>query len=417
MRMPQIQRVRFLMRKSALNGVHNPFRSAFGETPNEEKQDFLVFGKPDITSQEKEAVIGVLSSGWLSTGQIVKTFEKEFGEFIGTGYPVAVSSCTDGLILSLMVACVGDGAEVITSPLTFAATVNAILAVGAKPVFCDVDHHGQIDVENLEKHITDKTKAVIPVHYTGASCDMDQLRDIAFRHGIKVIEDAAHGFGGYYVRREGTIEAHGKQYLTNIPLGTMGDFGCFSFYATKNITCGEGGMVLCKSSDMAEKIRILSMQGLSANAYRRYGTGPIQSYEVTYAGRKSNLSDIHAAIGLTQLRRWKTELKEKRESIWRVYEQAFGKKEEGHSQHLFTVRHPKRDGLRQFLHSKGIGTGIHFRPLHLEPAYASLRYEKGSFPKSEKIGEITLSLPVSTTMSVTDAERVVNAVKEYGEGK
>lgn len=392
------------MKKSAVNGVHKDFMKAFTKPtsvilPEPKSEDFLVFGKPDIGEQEHRAVDLVLNSGWLSSGPMVKEFEREFERHMGSGYAVAVSSCTDALILALTVSCYGDS-EVITTPLTFAATVNAILAAGAKPVFVDVRPDGQMDETQIEAVITNRTRAIIPVHYTGAPCNMNVIRDIAQHRGLKVIEDAAHGFGGTYQGQ---------------PLGTLGDFGCFSFYATKNITCGEGGMVVCKSSDMAEKIRILSMQGLSAGAHRRYTSDPIRSYEVTYAGRKSNLSDIHAAIGLTQLRRWSHDLKPKREAIWRVYEQAFGKKEEGHSQHLFTLRHPKRDELRKHLHSKDIGTGVHFKPLHLEPGYTSLRYQKGSFPKAEKVGGITLSLPVSTTMTVQDAERVVNAVKEFGE--
>lgn len=364
----------------------------------EKKSDFLVFGKPDIGDQEKFAVMRVLDSGWLSSGSVVKQFENEFEEFIGSGYAVALSSCTDALILSLIVGCVGNGAEVIVPPLTFAATVNAILAVGAKPVFVDVTPSGHIDPNQIEARITEKTRAIIPVHYTGEACEMDEIMDIADRRDLKVIEDAAHAFDGYYKNRK---------------IGTIGDFTCFSFYATKNITCGEGGMVMTDRPDLADKIRMLSMQGLSSGAHKRYGSELVSNYEVSLPGRKSNLSDIHAAIGLEQLRRWKNDLKPKREAVWSIYEKSFGKSIPGHAKHLYTIRHPDRDGLRTYLYSQGIGTGIHFKPLHLEPAYSFLNYKKGAFPIAERIGETTLSLPVSATMTSDDAFRVVEAVKKF----
>lgn len=386
---------------SGVEVVNIPALSIF--VPSESKaDDFLVFGRPDVGQKELEALTAVIRSGWLSTGKVAEQFETEFAAFLGRGYPVAVSSCTDALIISLMACGVGHGDEVITTPLTFAATVNAILAVGAKPVFIDVDDMGQINPDLISKSVTPNTKAIIPVHYTGDSPDMDRLLDVAHIHGLRVIEDAAHGFGGSF---------HGKA------LGTLGDFGCFSFYPTKNITAGEGGMIVARSREMADIARTIAMNGLSANAHKRYGSGPVRNYEVSRPGRKANLSDIHAAIGLTQLRRWSIDLRRNRAAIWTVYEEAFGVKSKEHARHLFTIHHKNRDGLREFLHSKGIGTGIHFKPLHLEPAFASLGYAPGSFPIAEKIGSTTLSLPVSSTMSVEDADRVVSAVNQYGEGK
>ncbi len=366
------------------------------------KDTFIVFGKPDIGDAEVEAVTTVLRSGWLSTGDVTRTFEREFEQFLGGfRHAVAVSSCTDGLILSLLASGIGQGDEVITTPLTFAATANAILAVGATPVFVDVESDGQMSAHLLEPRITERTKAVIPVHYTGACGNMDSILTLAHGNRLIVIEDAAHGFGGAFLGQ---------------PLGTLGDFGCFSFYATKNITAGEGGMVMARTKEMAEKIRVLSMQGLSANAYKRYGAGPIQRYAVAEIGRKANLSDIHAAIGLSQLRRWR-ELRDRRDIVWDAYEQAFGYKGRDHAHHLFTINHPKRDDLRLFLHQRGIGTGIHFNPLHLEPAFSFLGHKPGDFPMAEAIGAETISLPVSATMTLKDAERVISAVREYGEGR
>lgn len=320
---------------------------------------------------------------------------------------MALSSCTEALRMALRVCNAGQRTEVITSPMTYAATVNAILSMDATPVFVDVTPTGHIDPDQIESVITDRTKAIMPVHYTGASADMDPILSLAERYNLQVIEDAAHAFDGYYVK------SHGDKGITNRKIGTIGPFTCFSFYATKNITCGEGGMIVCRNKDLAERIKTLSMQGLSSGAWRRYGSGPIHHYEVTYAGSKGNLSDIHAAIGLTQLKRW-PEMKKRRDDIWSIYEEAFGLKEIGHSQHLFTIRHPKRDQLREFLYQKKIGTSIHFRALHLEPAYASLRYQRGQFPRAERIGEETLSLPISSTMTPEDADHVVEAIKEFG---
>jgi len=377
--------------------------------PEPAKPEFLVFGKPDIGEYEIDAVAAVMRSGWLSTGPKVSEFEKAFEEFLGSGYAVALSSCTEALRLALAVSNAGCGDEVITSPMTFAATANAIIANDSTPVFVDVTPSGHMDPWQIEQKITDKTRAIIPVHYAGASAELNSIHEIADRRGITVIEDAAHSFDGWYV----------EPMKDNLPglrhkIGTVSPFTCFSFYPTKNITCGEGGMVVCRNKDLAERIKTLSMQGLSSGSWRRYGSGPITNYEVSYAGYKGNMTDISASIGLAQLKRW-PEMKAKREAIWTIYEDAFGLKEPGHSKHLFTIRSPKRDHLRQHLHDRGIGTGIQFKALHLEPAYAFLKYKRGDFPKAERLGEETLSLPVSSTMSLEDAKRVVAAVKEFKE--
>lgn len=359
------------------------------------KKEFIVFGRPDITKAENNAVNEVLDSKWLSTGDVCHQFEKEFQEFIGAGNAVSVNSCTMGLILSLKALDIGPGDEVILPTLTFCATLNAVLAVGANPVLVDVDTIGHIDPKEIEKVITKSTKAIIPVHYTGSSCNMSAIKYLADKHGIKVIEDAAHAFGGR--------DKEGNR------IGSLSDFASFSFYATKNITCGEGGIVMVRDKKMADKVRMLSMNGLSLDAWNRYGNSPVKTYQISQAGLKGNLSDIQAAIGRTQLKRWPF-MKIKRDNIWRIYEQAFGKREKGHSTHLFTILADDRDYLRKFMFEKGIGTGIHFNPLHLEPAYKFLGYMRNDFPFAELIGDHTVSLPVSSTMTEKDADRVLEAI-------
>ncbi len=359
---------------------------------NTSVKPFITFGKPDITEAEEKAVLEVIRSGWLSTGKKVKEFEEAFAHAVGVDEAVAVSSCTDGLILSLIAAGVGYGHEVITSPLTFAATANAIIAVGAKPVFVDVMPYGGMNPKNIEEFITHKTRAILPVHYTGQVCDMTSIIKIAKQYNLWVVEDCAHMFGGDYKPK--------------------GDFASYSFYPTKNITSGEGGMVVTKVAKDAELIRILSMQGLSAGSHERYGTKKPGSYSVIAPGRKSNMSDLHAAIGLTQVKRW-PEIKEKRDIVWNVYEKQSWPRPKGHSHHLFTIWNEHREDLRDFLHKKGIGTGIHFSPLHLEPGFNFLGYKHGDFPEAEKIGKGTLSLPVSSTMSKEDAEYVWESVQSY----
>lgn len=368
------------------------------------ENQFIPFGKPDISDQEIQAVVNVLRSGWIGTGKVSRQFEEAFVDCMGGGYAISVSSCSIGLQLALRVSCVGVGDEVLVPPLTFAATVNAVIREGATPVFVDVDDRGCIDPWKMKEKLTNKTRAIIPVHYTGSACDMGYLMDFAKRHDLKVIEDTAHGFGGEYHDGKGMARK----------LGSIGDFGVFSFYPTKNITSGEGGMVVTRNGELAERMRVLTNQGQTAGAWSRYTTGPIMAYEVIHDGYKGNMPDILASIGLAQIKRW-DELRTKRMKIWNIYEDAFGLKEKGHSQHLFTIKAKNRDLFRQKMWEAGIGTGVHYNSLHLEPAYKFLRYSIGDFPMSERISKETVSLPVSSTMTEEDAHRVVKAVRLYKE--
>lgn len=353
-------------------------------------KSFLVFGKPDISEEEITAVTDVLRSGWIGTGKVASQLEAEFVDYMGGGYAVAVSSATIGLAIVLKACGIARNEKVLTSPLTFAATVNAILMTGAVPVFCDVDVHGCLNPRSL----TEDVRAVIPVNYTGVSANLKDICGMAQQFDVPVIQDAAHSFGGTYM---------GK------PQGWAGAASVFSFYATKNITCAEGGIIFTPSRILADRCRILSQQGQTSGAWGRYNAGPIKPYAVAMPGFKGNLPDVLAAIALTQIRRW-PELARKRKKVWEIYEQEFGKKEMGHSQHLFTIRLKNRDALRQKLYEKGIGTGVHYTALHLEPAFSYLGYKRGDFPMAEMIGNTTISLPVSPTMTVRDAMDVVNAV-------
>lgn len=360
---------------------------------------FLVCGKPDIGTKEEQAVLAVLRSGWLGNGPYAQQFEQEFSAYLGIENAVAVSSCTMGLILALRAAGVGSGDEVVTTPLTFAATVNAILALGAKPVFVDVDETGSMDALQVKNALTKKTKAILPVHLWGVPCDMWELNTIAQHNQLQLIEDAAHGFGGYYLGDD------------DFPLGTLGDYGVFSFYPTKNITAGDGGMVVTKDKAKAERIRALASQGLTSGAWMRYADGPIKEYEVSVDGYKGLMPDLLAAVGLAQLRRW-PELRKNRNEVFKTYEKEFGKQAEGHSQHIFEIRVENRTEMRMKLHANGIGTGVHYNPLHLEPGYAFLGQKKGDFVVAEHIGARTMSLPLSSTMTEDDAFRVIEAVNK-----
>lgn len=349
---------------------------------------FIAFNQPDISGAEITAVAEVMRSGWLGNGVKALQFEQEFAK--EGEYCVAVNSCTMGLTLALKAAGISQWDQVITTPLTFGATANAILAAGGAPRFVDVDSHGLIDVTKIEKAIRPNTKAIVPVHLHGAQCDMASIMQIAHKHKLVVIEDAAHSFGGPSI---------------------VGDYGVYSFYPTKNITTGDGGMVVTKVRWQADKIRLMAAQGLSADAWMRYGSGPVKEYSIVSEGFKGSMNDIAAAIGIVQMKRWE-HISNKRDLVWNVYEEAFGKKQKSHSHHIYSIQVNRRDEFRTKLHERGIGSGVHYKPLHLEPAYTFLHYQPGDFPNAEKIGSESLSLPLSSKMSVEDAHRVVSAVNE-----
>ncbi|RJQ51828.1 MAG: DegT/DnrJ/EryC1/StrS family aminotransferase [Actinobacteria bacterium] len=380
------------------------------------RSEFLVFGSPRIEEAEIQEVVASLRSGWLSTGPKVGQFEHSFRDYIGSGYAKAVNSCTAGLHLSLIVAGIGPGDEVITTPMTFAATANVIVNVGARPVFVDIDKDSMnIDPDLIEAAITDSTRAIVPVHFAGRPCDMKPIMEIARRRGLLVIEDAAHAVEARY---------GGKK------VGDIGDLTTFSFYVTKNVVTGEGGMVTTNNQEWAEAIEQYALHGLSRGAWKRYSDEGFRHYEVVHPGYKYNMMDLQAALGIHQLSRVEEYLR-RREEVWRVYDEAFATfpafrpaqaaPDTRHARHLYTLvldvdrLGVDRDTFQQALHEENIGTGIHFIALHLHRYYHEAHgYRRGDFPNAEYVSDRTISLPLSAKLSDRDVQDVITAVWRVG---
>jgi dTDP-4-amino-4,6-dideoxygalactose transaminase len=376
------------------------------------RKDFLVFGKPLIGKEEMDEVMDSLQSGWLGTGPKALKFEEMFRKYIGAKYAVALNSCTAGLHLALLANGIGAGDEVITTPLTFCATANVIIHAGAKPIFVDINRETMnIDADKIEAKITKRTKAIIPVHFAGRPCDMDKIMKIARKHKLIVIEDAAHAIES----------AHkGKK------IGNIGNITCFSFYVTKNIVTGEGGMITTNSKDLADKIKIYALHGMDKDAWKRYSDKGFKHYQVVYPGFKYNMMDIQAAIGIHQLKKIEKYSK-RREKIWKKYNEAFKnfpvitpknpEKGTRHAYHLYTLLIDKdkaginRDVFQDLLFHENIGTGIHFTALHLHDHYQkTFGFKKGDFPNAEYISDRTISLPLSAALSDEDVEDVISAI-------
>lgn len=384
------------------------------------REDFLVFGRPTIEDPEIREVVDTLRSGWLGTGPKVSRFEESFRQYVGCAHAIALNSCTAGLHLALDVLGVKPGDEVITTPLTFAATANVIVQRGARPVFVDVERDTMnIDPAGIEIAITRRTRAIIPVHMTGRPCEMDRIVDVAKTHGLYVIEDAAHA-----------IEAWDK----GKKVGNIGHITAFSFYATKNVTTGEGGMLTTNNDVWADEIRIKSLHGLSRDAWKRYSAEGFQPYEVLYPGYKYNMMDIQAALGIHQLARVEGNLRV-REQYWQMYDEAFKSIPEittpskhlapgsRHARHLYAILLDidrlgiTRNQFVDAMKKEKIGTGIHFVPLHLHKYYQeTLGHRKGDFPNAEWIGERTVSLPLSPKLTMNDVTDVIRAVRRVLHG-
>lgn len=378
------------------------------------RKDFLVFGKPFVGQEEIAEVVDTLKSGWWGTGPKTELFEKKFASYTGATYALGVNSATAGLHLALKSLGIGPGDEVITTPLTFVSTVNVILYCGATPVFADVERDSwNIDPKEIEKKITKKTKVILPVHLHGRPCDMDATMQIAKQHKLFVVEDAAHAAEAIY---------KGKK------VGSIGDITVFSFYVTKNIATGEGGMVTTNNKKFSESMRIMSLHGLSRDAYKRYSVRYYRHYEAVIPGFKYNLTDIASSIGIHQLARveknWLI-----RKKHWDTYMHAFksmpvlilpaaDSSSTKHARHLFAIllRLEKlrisRDDFIDQLIKMNIGSGVHFNPVHLHDYYRrGLGFKKGMFPHAEFIGERTLSLPLGANLTGKDIQDVIYAVR------
>ncbi|ACD95207.1 DegT/DnrJ/EryC1/StrS family aminotransferase [Trichlorobacter lovleyi] len=377
---------------------------------------FLPFALPDIGEEEINEALDSLRSGWLTTGPKTKRFEEEFAAFVGNGVEaIAVNSATAGLHLALEAVGIGPGDEVITTPYTFTSTAEVIRYLGADPVFVDSDPNTyNIDPTKIEAAITPRTKAIVPVHFAGLSCDMNVLLSIACRHNLKVVEDAAHAL---------PTTCNGQL------IGTLAsDVTVYSFYATKTITTGEGGMIVTRNPELAKRCRVMRLHGISRDAFDRYtSTKPSWHYEVIAPGYKYNMTDIAASLGIHQLHKAHL-FQQKRQTMAAGYDEALqglplllpphAPSGDTHAWHLYVIRLTddapvSRDRFIELMAEKGIGCSVHFIPLHLHPYWRD-RYnlQPEDFPCALHTYEQAVSLPLYTKMSDDDQNRVIRTVKE-----
>jgi dTDP-4-amino-4,6-dideoxygalactose transaminase len=380
------------------------------------------FHRPSIGPAEEREVIDTLRSGWITTGPKTKKFEQEFASYVGARNALAVSHCTGALHLALFALGIGPGDEVITTPFTFTATAEVMGYLGARPVFVDMEPDTfNIDPNKIEQALASgkhpNVRALMPVHFAGQACDMDRICAIARRYGLKIIEDAAHAVGSARM-----MDGRGM-----VKVGTIGDLSCFSFYATKNITSAEGGMITTEDDALAEKIAVASLHGMDRDAWKRYDSTGSWFYEIHDTGFKYNLSDVHSAIGLAQLRRV-DELTRRRQAIARAYNEAFADvaaletpvTEAGveHAWHLYVMRlrmtalkitrNQFIDGLR----GRGVGSSVHCIPLNTMAFYQErYGYRTGDFPVAEDVYGRCLSLPIFPAMSDEDVAWVIESVR------
>ena len=378
-------------------------------------EPFLIFGAPKIGEEEIAEVEACMRSGWLGTGPRVARLERDFAAYrrVQASQVAAVNSCTAALHVSMVAASLEPGAEVITTPLTFCATVNAILHAGLSPVMADVDPLTQnIDPAAIEAAITPRTRAIVPVHFAGRPCDMDAIMAIAAKHDLVVIEDCAHAI---------ETEYHGQ------PAGTFGDFGCFSFYVTKNVTTGEGGMIVGRDEERIARARILALHGMSKDAWHRFGDAGYKHYQVVECGFKYNMMDLQAAIGLHQLAKVDTHW-QRRQEIWAFYQSVLADlplelpaepdADTRHGFHLYTVMIDAarcgvtRDTFLDAMNDAHIGTGVHYLSVPEHPYYQQrFGWRPEQWPHAMRLGRQTVSLPLSPGLTDSDIERVVAAVR------
>jgi dTDP-4-amino-4,6-dideoxygalactose transaminase len=381
-------------------------------------QNYIPFHRPSIGNEEISAVNSVLASKWLTTGPVAQQFEAEFAAYVGARYAIAVNSATAALQLAMDAIGLKAGDEVLVPSYTFTATAEVVTYFGARPLLCDSVAGGfNIDPLDAAHRITERTKAIIPVHVAGEACDLDTIHALARPYGLHVVEDAAHALPATVAGRS---------------IGSISDLTAFSFYATKTITTGEGGMLTTDNEDYARRASMMRLHGISGDAWKRYSKEGSWYYEVVEAGYKLNMPDILAALGREQLKKaddfWR-----RRSEIAQRYAEAFSKLEEfecppkgragdNHSWHLFILRlRPEllEAGRSEFvsqLRSEGIGTSVHFIPLHRHPFYkATYGCRDNDFPHAEDAFSRCLSLPIFPDMSEQEVERVIHAVMKVGE--
>ncbi len=374
-----------------------------------EQKPFIPFSRPWIDDTEIEAVSEVLASKWISSGARVREFERAFAEYLGVKHAIAVSSCTAALHLSLVVSGIGVGDEVITTPYTFTATAEAIRYVGAKPIFVDINPETlNIDITKIEQSVTSRTKAIMPVHIAGLPCDMDALREICNKHNLVLIDDAAHAIPTEY----------NGQYI-----GTLGDLSCFSFYANKNMTTGEGGMITTNDDVLAEPLRTMRLHGIDKDAWARQSKRSIWRYDITTEGYKYNMTDIQAAMGLCQLMKLNKQ-HERRQNFAQIYQSELEKFPQintpflpdnpaEHAWHLYIIQlHTgNRDDFVEVLRDANIECSVHYIPLHLFEFYQKqYGYNVGDFPRAEEVFERVVSLPLHPGLSELDVHLVIETI-------
>jgi dTDP-4-amino-4,6-dideoxygalactose transaminase len=389
-----------------------------GGIPIRSKKKFLIFGSPLIEEDEIREVVSSMRSGWIGTGPKVALFEDLFRHYKGAHHAIAVNSGTAALHLACLAAEISPGDEVITTAMTFCASVNAIIHSGATPVLVDCDEKRMnIDPSKVEEKISPRTKAMLIVHFAGRPCEMDALMDIAKKHQLIVIEDCAHAI---------ETEYHGKK------AGSFGLLGCFSFYATKNMTTGEGGMIITELDDLAARIKVLALHGMSHDAWKRFSDEGYKHYQVVECGFKYNMMDLQASLGIHQLKRIEDNWK-RRDQIWNRYNEAFRElpiaipvePEPGtrHAYHLYTILIDEtrtkiyRDAFLDAMTAQHIGVGVHYLSIPEHPYYQK-RYgwKPEDYPHAMRIGRQIVSLPFSAKLTDEDVEDVIKAVKEVLKG-
>ena len=383
-------------------------------------RQFIPFHVPSIGSEELQEVEATLRSGWLTTGPRTAQFEREFKAYVGSSHAIAVNSCTAGLHVALAALGIGEGDEVITTPLTFCSTVHTILQVGAKPVLADIGADGNIDPQQIARAITPRTRAIVPVHFAGLPCEMTAIWTLARERGLFVVEDAAHAAGTRYEERP----------IGMSPAGSSKDGSdavAFSFYATKNMTTGEGGMITTSRDSLAARMRILTLHGMDKNAFNRYTAQGTWYYEVVDGGFKCNLTDLQSALGIHQLRKLESFI-EVRKRYAQIYTRELAGVEEvetppdttrgRHSWHLYVLRlnlkrlKIDRQGFIEELRQRGIGTSVHFIPIPLHPYFAEMQLAPRFCQRALDLYPRIVSLPLYPAMSEEQVHDVANSVRE-----